>query len=202
MATRYNTLEEMVGLFDEPNSAQILRFLHDNKEQLRASYGSVHNHQSWPGGWWDHTTEVMNIAISLYTLMDALRPLPFTLSEALLVLFMHDIEKPWKYEDRGGELFHKRSMNTKDAHHRARLELAEVWEINLSPEVENGIRYAEGELEDYSNRERIMHPLAAFAHMCDVASARIWHDCPREHRDEWQGARRLHSAHIKQPKIS
>ena len=39
----------------------------------------------------------MNYACFLYDKMSELRPLPFLLSDALLVLFLHDIEKPVKY---------------------------------------------------------------------------------------------------------
>lgn len=39
-----------------------------------------------------------------------------------------------------------------------------------------------------------MSPLAAFTHMCDVASARLWHDHPLEADDPWPGAARSHAA--------
>ena len=62
--------------------------------------------------------------------------------------------------------------------------------MQLTAEHENGLRYAEGELADYSNKERRMGPLAAMAHMCDVASARLWFDHPAAIDDTWVGARR------------
>jgi hypothetical protein len=57
--------------------------------------GSTKNHQAWEGGYIDHITEVMNIAHWLYT--SSPRPLPFGLADALEVLFLHDLEKPWKF---------------------------------------------------------------------------------------------------------
>ena len=39
----------------------------------------------------------MIIAAVLHKEFSSLRPLPFTLSDALLVLFLHDLEKPWAY---------------------------------------------------------------------------------------------------------
>ena len=53
------------------------------------------------------------------------------------------------------------------------------------------LRYAEGELADYTNKRRMMGPLAAMAHMCDVASARLWFDYPAATGDPWLGAARV-----------
>jgi len=39
----------------------------------------------------------MNIATELYKNLGSHRPLSFSLSDALLILFLHDLEKPWKY---------------------------------------------------------------------------------------------------------
>ncbi len=39
----------------------------------------------------------MNLAEIFYEQMNSRRRLSFSLSDALLVLFLHDIEKPWKY---------------------------------------------------------------------------------------------------------
>jgi hypothetical protein len=66
--------------------------------------------------------------------------------------------------------------------------------IALTPDHENGLTYVEGELGGYSNRRRAMGPLAAVAHMCDVASARLWFDHPRADGDPWPGAGRFRGA--------
>ena len=55
----------------------------------------------------------------------------------------------------------------------------------------DALKYVEGEMGDYSARRRVMNPLAAFCHLCDVASARIWFDFPKLGNDEpWDGAQR------------
>jgi hypothetical protein len=54
-----------------------------------------------------------------------------------------------------------------------------------SPDQMNALRYAEGEGSDYTPGQRTMGPLAAFVHMCDVASARIWFDHPRAADESW-----------------
>lgn len=74
------------------------------------------------------------------------------------------------------------SRRTRHAFRLARL--AEVG-VTLPPDLERAVAFVEGEGAHYSNRERVMSPLAAFCHMCDVASARLWYDYPRERDDPW-----------------
>lgn len=187
----YRSIDSLVELIHAPNRMAIRRILADNRELFAKVQGSTHNHQAWPGGYLDHVTEVMNIAIALYMEMDKLRPLPFTISDILLVMFLHDIEKPWKYEiGPDGHLQHRADMQTKADHQAFRMKKLAEYGVVLTPQQENGLKYAEGELSDYSNRERKMGPLAALAHMCDVASARIWFDFPAVSEDPWTGAKR------------
>ena len=188
---KYHSLFELVSLIDEPNQVAILRFINANRAVLQEACGSSHNHQAWKGGWWDHITEVMNIAVVLYPVLNALRPLPFTLSDALLVLFMHDIEKPWKYEENDGVRVHRTGMETKAKHQQFRMQVAGSWDITLADEHVNGIKYAEGELDDYTPRHRVMGLLASFVHMCDVSSACLWPNHPLAEDDPWQSARRI-----------
>ncbi len=190
-APRYLTLDELVGLMHEPARGGVLRLLEQHRERFESTPGSSHNHQAWPGGYLDHVREVMNVCVVLYASLGALRPLPFTLSDALLVAFVHDIEKPWKYE-RGehGALRHASNMQGKDAHHTFRRELLANAGVELTAEQENGVRFAEGEMGAYSNRKRAMGPLAAFCHLADVTSARLWFEHPLADGDPWSGAKR------------
>jgi hypothetical protein len=82
-------------------------------------------------------------------------------------------------------------MSTKDSHQRFRIQKLSEYGMVLTPEHENGLKYAEGELADYTNKRRMMGPLAAMAHMCDVASARLWFDFPAAAGDPWLGAARV-----------
>ena len=192
----YRTMQELVGYIDEPNRTAIRRFIKENRSLLQSAVGSTNNHQWWEGGWWDHTTEVMNIANVLYQTLHELRPFTFTSSDALLVLFMHDIEKPWKYVERGDALHHRPGMKTKADHQKFRMDIARVWGIALTDAHVNGIKYAEGELDDYSPRTRVSCPLAAFAHMCDHASARMWFNHPWGSGDSWHGSHRIVATRI------
>ncbi len=194
MQSKYYTVEQMIKMIDEPNRSACSRILGDNRKLFQLVQGSTNNHQAWPGGYFDHVQEIMNIAVVLYKRLCTLRSLPFSLSDLLLVVFLHDIEKPWKYEIHGdSQLHHKQTMQTKEDHQRFRMAKLAEYGIIFTPEQENGMKYAEGELSDYTNRRRVMGPLATVAHMCDVASARLWFDHPLEENDSWSGAKRFHT---------
>ncbi len=185
---KYLSIPEMLELIDEPNRAACRRIYTENLTLFQTVPGSTHNHQAWPGGYHDHVQEAMNIAGVFYEGLGRLRALPFSLSDALLVVFLHDIEKPWKYElGPDGHLRHRSGMTTKADHQRFRERMLAEYGISLTPEQLNGLKYVEGELDDYTNRRRVMGPLAAFCHLADVTSARIWFAHPN---DTWPGARR------------
>jgi hypothetical protein len=187
----YRSVDELVALIDEPNGSACARILSEHRTLFATVQGSTHNHQAWPGGYLDHVCEVMNIAAVLYGQLSALRPLPFSLSDILLVVYLHDIEKPWKYELVDGQLQHKADMQGKATHQAFRMKMLASYGVVLTADHENGLKYAEGELSDYTNKRRMMGPLAALAHMCDVASARLWFDHPAAAGDPWVGAARV-----------
>ena len=192
MTPTYRTIEEMIEMIPEPNRGVCVRILADNRILFQTVQGASHNHQAWPGGYFDHVQETMNIAIVLYETLHTLRPLHFTLADALLVNFFHDIEKPWKYElGENGELYYREELKDKMAQRIFRTQKLHEYGIQLTEEQDNAIRYIEGEFDDYTNERRVMGPLAAFCHMCDVASARIWFDHPRAHHDPLHGAERM-----------
>jgi hypothetical protein len=192
MLPSYHTVDEMIAMIDEPNRSACARILTEHRRLFQTVQGATRNHQGWRGGYFDHVQEIMNIAVLLYRRLNEVRPLPFSLSDLLLVVYLHDLEKPWKYElGEDGELRHKANMATKADHQRFRMEKLAEYGVVLTAEQENGMKYAEGELGDYTNLRRVMGPLAAVAHMCDVASARLWFDHPMEERDPWPGAGRF-----------
>lgn len=193
MPSHYCSLEELLMKIDEEYRSGFQNLFSHYSPVFRNARGSSHNHQAWAGGYLDHLCEVMNLAVVLYERMDGLRPLPFTLSDALVVLFVHDLEKPWAYVERDGAWQRNEQFRSKEDAHAFRLEKLGEHGIELSEELERAVFFAEGELHHYSNRARSMSPLAAFSHMCDVASARLWHDHPLEEGDTWTGAERSQS---------
>jgi hypothetical protein len=67
----------------------VLRFYNDHKELIHSSRGSKSKHQAWEGGYADHLAEIFRIADVNYQSYSALRPLPFTLDSAIIVLNFH-----------------------------------------------------------------------------------------------------------------
>ena len=184
----------MLYFIDEPNRSACQKILEENDKLFKTIQGSTHNHQDWPGGYWDHVREVMNIAIVLYQKTDPLRILPFSLSDTLLVLFLHDLEKPWKYEAGfDGELRIRKDLSAPETEHWFRDKKLYNYGIVLTAQQKNAMYYVHGELSDYSSRKKMMGPLAAFCHICDIFSARIWFDYPKEGplEDSWWPAQRV-----------
>jgi len=192
MNKQYYPLESMLALIDEPNRTACQNILNDNLELFKTVQGSAYNHHTWLGGYYDHIMEVMNIAIVLYERLNSLRPLPFSLSDLLLVLYLHDVEKPWRYDmGNDGKLDNKPHMDSPEKQHIFRDKKLKEYGIKLTPEHENGIKYTEGEAKDYSMHKRVMSELACLAHMSDVCSARVYFDYPLVDNDSWVGAKRV-----------
>lgn len=180
----YLAVDELLELVFGPNKQACQKLLEDNRELFESAPGSSHNHQAWRGGYLDHVTESMNIAVVLYRALNSLRPLPFSLSDALLVLFLHDLEKPWKYywDENGNIASYNMSKEDRKWFREGKMK---EYGIRLTPEQEHMLKYVEGVRDsEYTPGERTMEPNAAFVHMCDLLSARLWHDQPSEN-DPW-----------------
>lgn len=166
------SLSEMIGFYIRPldTTAKYCQALyHDNAKIFAEAQGSSHNHQAWPGGYEEHVKQVMNIGVAYYQTLSKFRDLPFSLNDAMLVLYLHDIEKPWKK-------IHPEHFTSKAARSAFRLSKIAAYGITLNGEQENALKYVEGEGDDYRSDARTMNEMAAFCHVCDVTSARIWHD--------------------------
>ncbi len=176
-------LYRLINRIADPYRAICHQIVSENWELFTKVQGSTHNHQNWPGGYLDHISEVMYWAHEFYQFIAYdlyyRRPLNFTLSDALLSLFLHDFEKPWKYEiGPDGELRHKPGLETKESHQQLRLQKMTEYGLVVPDYIQHAMKYTEGELNDYSSKRRVMSELAAFCHMCDVCSARLFHDYP------------------------
>lgn len=192
MAQQYYTLKKLLGMIEEPNGSLCSKVLQDNYDLFSKASGSTHNHQAWEGGYLDHLTEIMNIAVLLFKPLNEARTLSFSLSDALLALYLHDLEKPWRIRKNGkGEYESNPELADKEKKVLPFVEKKlEEYGFVLTEEQWNGIKYAEGEKNDYSSKRRTQKPLAAFVHMCDVWSARGWFNHPLEENDSWKGAKR------------
>lgn len=179
-AGHYLDLTSLLSLM--PNREAYERIIADNTVAFVEAFGSSHNHQAWKGGYLDHVVETMNIACQLYQTLNAARKLPFQLHEALEVMFLHDLEKPFK----DGKLLifnnpangtHMQIEATKANRKALRADLIDKYGIQITTDQRNALEYVEGVPDSkYTPGERTMGELAAFCHCCDILSARLWHD--------------------------
>ncbi len=192
------TIHELLTLIDVdgPNGSICQNILNENYGLFSRVPGSSHNHQAWPGGYLDHVTETMNWGRKLYQVAAASgRVLSFSLSDVLLVMFLHDIEKPWKYTLLpDGTLEIKEELRDKSAQKSFRNEKLKEYGMVLSPQQENAMRYVEGEIDgSHSTKHRAMGSLAALCHAADIFSARLFPDYPSVENNPWDSARRCRS---------
>ncbi len=210
----YLQFNECIDLI--PNAESLRNIVRDHFMLVMDAPGSTGNHQAWQGGYVDHVTETMNIATQMYFKFEELRGLPFVLSDPLVVLYLHDLEKPWKHFlplspdtclcghkkadhwrsnawsdaacihchdlPRNCNMFRHVELKTKEDRRAFRDGMIVEYDILLSDSQRNALRYVEGVPDsEYSPKERTMGELAAFCHMADIASARLWPDWGREH---------------------
>jgi len=145
----------------------LLKFLTTNYSDAP---GSSHNHQAYSGGYYKHISDALEYAIILYRELESLpdrTSLNFTLSDAILVLFLHDLEKPIKYS---------KDYNGTEDSETIRDSLIKQFDVQLTEEQKLAIKYIHGEGSDYKKDQRVMSPLCAFCHCCDVISARIFYE--------------------------
>lgn len=164
-------LNDVIPMLPHEYQSACARLYNDNREIFDKCPGSSHNHQAWTGGYVGHILETAMIAHLTYEALSQVRPLGFELSDAILGLFLHDLEKPWKYAG---------LVDLRSNEDRFNFVLSKLNEygIVLREEHWNAIKYAHGEGDDYSGYRRTQLPLAAFVHCCDTISARIWFDFP------------------------
>lgn len=151
MQYRYLELDELLMNVEEPYRSGFQEFLTHHGDVVYLARGSTNNHQAWRGGYIDHIREVMNVAVILYDTLSELRPFPFSLSDALVVLFSHDIEKPWAYVEDKGNFLRREEFRSKEDAHAFRLKKLADCGISLSAPLERAVFFTEGEIDRYSN---------------------------------------------------
>jgi hypothetical protein len=154
------------------NEQNLLKIMDDNRRIFDKAKGSMHKHQAWEGGYLQHVADCMTIAQLFFN--HSPWELPFSWSSVVLVLFLHDIEKPF-IQDRMANNPEMPIWN-KTQRLMFRGDLIAKYDIKLSLEEQNALLYIEGEGDDYHPTKRVMNELGALCHMADVGSARIWHD--------------------------
>lgn len=177
----YKRIEELFELMEDPQKSVCQNIFKEHKARFMRAPGSLSKHQVWEGGYIDHVTEVMNLGVVLFNALNECRQLPFTRSDVLVVLFCHDIDKPWKFAE-------GRNVGIESDEFTWKIDLLASQGLELNEMQKNALRYSHGELDDYDPNRRVMNELAALVHSCDVMSARLWHDRPLASGETW-GAR-------------
>ena len=158
---------KLLEIIEEKNRTQSISLYNYFLENYSTAPGSSNNHQNWEGGYFDHIEETLRYAGKLFSIIRD-KPIDFTLSDAFLVLFLHDIEKPIKYS-KNNVYFNDDSIREK---------LIIEFKFNLSNAQKLALKYIHGEGNDYKKDKRTMNQLGAFCHCCDVISSRIFYDSP------------------------
>jgi hypothetical protein len=167
----------------DPKTEQILRDFHRSHwDKVSSAPGSSHNHQAWSGGYLEHIRQVNEFAVRLYEVwsqMGVLEDLKitgedFSLSDAVLVTTVHDLEKIFRLNyDSDGNLALNTELSSKAQREAFKFDLLKKYKIELTTSQLHALQFAEGMTDtDYSPNNRVMSPLAAFVHVCDLMSAR------------------------------
>ena len=190
------TLRQLLEDLTDPRRDAFLAVYDKYAELFHRTQGSGHNHQAWDGGYADHIAECIRINRLTYPALNECRPLPFTQDQADICLFLHDVEKPFRYdygepqhpdsekwENEFNQLMwqtYQRSECAPLAWEKVKDKILHQWmtefEFHLSTDEWNALRYTHGEGKDHKKDQRVAGPLAAHVHHCDNTSARIWFD--------------------------
>lgn len=156
------------------------KILRDHRDKILTAPGSRHNHQAWVGGYIGHIAETFTIGRSILETYTE-RPLPFTKGDFFLVMFLHDIEKPFAYSfDVDNTIIVDETLKEKPAKKKFRESLIEEYGIDLTQQQTVALAQVEKIPEDqYNPNERTMTPLGALCHATDTLSARLWYDYPK-----------------------
>ena len=86
-----------LNLLKDKRKEAIINYHNKNLPLIKKALGSSNNHHVWKGGYKDHIKECLKISHNLFSSLQQIRPLPFSLDSAIIVLYFHDIEKMYKY---------------------------------------------------------------------------------------------------------
>lgn len=189
----YRTLEEMLAEIPGENGEACLQILDDHRERFMLAPGSKKKHQAWPGGYMDHVVDAMNIGSGMYDWYCSIGRTPgFSRSDVLLVLFLHDIEKPFKYDiDKDNNIIDRISMD-KPARAQFRTDFMVQYGIVLNESRANALKHVEGVRDEvYNQHQRQMQELALLCHQADESSAYLFYNHPLPENDPWSGAQRV-----------
>ena len=174
-------LEELLAQIEDENGAACRQIYADYKDLFDTAPGASNNHHTWEGGYRHHVEQTMNLFRSLFFQAETngwIAQLPeaerFNLSDGLTIMWLHDLEKPFKYRLVEERLEDNPELKDKKARKQFRQTMIERYGIRLNSEQQNALLHVEGVRDEYyTPNERVDHPLAAMCHCADLISARV-----------------------------
>lgn len=153
---------------------KMLKLLDDYEEKLRANPAAIKFHHAYEGGLYDHTKEVIEIALSIFELYKDRFIREVRRDDIILVAFAHDLEKVGKYVRNMNQATLLQGQNFAynysriDANDTARIvSILAKYDIELSEECLNAATFSHG---SWSKDKGKMLPLATILHMADMLS--------------------------------
>lgn len=183
MPTAPHPLQDYIQKINDPRRDIIMAIYQRYHWQFHYAPGATHNHQAWPGGYADHIADTLAISEAYANADKALlattgADLGYSPDSASIALFLHDIEKPFKYgpSDCGESNAWRERFAALQSWELVKKEIlqklcAEFGLVLTNDEI-NALHYTHGEGSDYNGKMRRQTPLAAHVHICDTASAR------------------------------
>lgn len=167
----------------DPRKEALIAIYNDHKDMFHFAPGSGSAHQAWEGGYADHIAECLRINEAYFNALSEIRPPNFLKDSAIIALFFHDIEKPFRRgpkDDPRCIKWQEKFGDDADAWENAKYdildEMKKEYGFEFTEEEENALKYTHGEGHNYQKGKRIALPLAAHVHHCDNTSARIWYN--------------------------
>jgi len=156
---------------------KMLKLFDDYEEKLRANPAAIKFHHAYEGGLYDHTKEVIEIALDIFELYKGRFIREVKKDDIILTAFSHDLEKTNKYRRNTNQAtllqgqdfaynFNKIDMN--DTAEIVSI-LAE-YDIEITPERLNAWTFAHG---GWSVDKGKLLPLATILHAADMISIAI-----------------------------
>tara|TARA_R110000868_G_scaffold262401_2_gene521019 strand:+ start:4977 stop:5543 length:567 start_codon:yes stop_codon:yes gene_type:complete len=171
---------DFLNQMSDPRKQALIKIYNDHINLFHEARGSNVKHQAWAGGYADHITETFRVNRATYEALSAIRPLPFTQDNAIIALFFHDMEKPFKYgsdkhEDcQKFQKMHKQGASWKSIKKDILKDMQLKYNFRFTDDELNALKYTHGEGDDYSGEKHTACELAAHVHHCDNTSANIW----------------------------
>ena len=137
------------------------------------------------GGYLDHIAEIFKISEGIYNIFPERQSI-IHFPDVLLVLYLHDIEKPFlfNYDKNGNFIIKDEKLNNKPAREAFRTKLIKKYELPLKEKHWHALKHVEGIRDQYyTPGDRVMSELGALCHLADMASARLWHNYTKSNRE-------------------